>query len=302
MSDTSPDLTPEQGSPEPAVKKRTVRRTKSSAETPAESLADGHSAASAQEPSPAPRKRTVRKKEPETENKNEGEAPEKKTPVRRRAVKTVEEAPAEEASAKPRRGRPRKKPVEEVSDQAETPVPAADTAVKPVRRRSKKAVPMVEHEAGAPDSSAPVLAPQHSATSAESSSGEAEEKKPKVIRQRFVRKNRAQDAEGNPDAAPPAIRVVQEGAADLSDESSREPQRGNDQQRQRFDRNNQRNNDRFNKNRTNRPDNRNGNYNNKNGNGRFKNRRNGNFQDNPSPQNNAPVSYTHLTLPTIYTV
>ena len=43
MSDTSPDLTPEQGSPEPAVKKRTVRRTKSSAETPAESLVNAHS-------------------------------------------------------------------------------------------------------------------------------------------------------------------------------------------------------------------------------------------------------------------
>lgn len=45
MSDTSPDLVPEQGSPEPAVKKRTVRRTKSSAEAPAESLADAHSSA-----------------------------------------------------------------------------------------------------------------------------------------------------------------------------------------------------------------------------------------------------------------
>ena len=290
MSDTSPDLTPEQGSPESAVKKRTVRRTKSSAEAPAESLVDAHSSASAQESSPAPRKRTVRKKVPETEIKGERETkePEKKTSVRKRTAKAVEEVPAEEAPAKPRRGRPRKKPVEEVSDQAETPAPAAETAVKPVRRRSTKTVSAGEHEADAPDSSTPALAPQHSATSAESSSGEAEEKKPKVIRQRFVRKNRAQDAEGNPDAAPPAIRVVQEGAADLSDESSREPQRGNDQQRQRFDRNNQRNNDRFNKNRTNRPDNRNGNYNNKNGNGRFKNRRNGNFQDNPSPQNNAP--------------
>ena len=276
MSDTSPDLTPEQGSPEPAVKKRTVRRTKSSAETPAESLVNAHSSASAQESSPAPRKRTVRKKAPETEIKGERETkePEKKTSVRKRTAKAVEEVPAEEASAKPRRGRPRKKPVEEVSDQAETPVPAADTAVKPVRRRSKKAVPMVEHEAGAPDSSAPVLAPQHFAPPAEPPSGEAEEKKPKVIRQRFVRKSRVQDAEGNSDDASPAIKVVQEGAADLSDESSREPQRGNDQQRQRFDRNNQRNNDRFNKNRTNRPP--------------FNCRRNGNFQDNPSPQNNAP--------------
>ena len=73
MSDTSPDLTPEQGSPEPAVKKRTVRRTKSSAETPAESLVNAHSSASAQESSPAPRKRTVRKKAPETEIKGERE-------------------------------------------------------------------------------------------------------------------------------------------------------------------------------------------------------------------------------------
>ena len=120
MSDTSPDLTPEQGSPESAVKKRTVRRTKSSAEAPAESLVDAHSSASAQESSPAPRKRTVRKKVPETEIKGERETkePEKKTSVRKRTAKAVEEVPAEEAPAKPRRGRPRKKPVEEVSDQA----------------------------------------------------------------------------------------------------------------------------------------------------------------------------------------
>ena len=34
MSDTPPDLTPEQVSPEPAPKKRIIRKTKSAAEAP----------------------------------------------------------------------------------------------------------------------------------------------------------------------------------------------------------------------------------------------------------------------------
>ena len=69
---------------------------------------------------------------------------------------------------------------------------------------------------------------------------------PKVIRQRFVRKPREQEPEA--DASVPSIKVVQEGAADFSEDAAREPRRTNEPQRQRFDRQNRRNNnDRFNK-------------------------------------------------------
>ena len=65
MSDTPPDLTPEQVSPEPSPKKRIVRRAKSAAEAPAESHAAAEVSGTEQGSSPAPRKRTARKKVPE---------------------------------------------------------------------------------------------------------------------------------------------------------------------------------------------------------------------------------------------
>lgn len=290
MPDISPDLTPEQGSPEPAPKKRTVRKARSSAEAPAE-LQTGEGASPAgQEPAPAPRKRAVRKKAPDAEGERTAEAvPEKKAPARKRTVKAEEDSPAGEEAPKPRRGRPRKKPVDETAEQpGESPIPAAEAAVRPVRRRSVKTVASGDSESGGRDSSASVPpAPESSVSSGESSPEQTEERKPMVIRQRFVRKPRGQEAPGEAGSSSPAIKVVQEGAADFSGDESREPQKANDQQRQRFDRQNRRNNDRFNKNRNNvRQDNRGGN--NKNGNDRFKNRRNGNYQDSPAPQNNAP--------------
>lgn len=290
MPDISPDLTPEQGSPEPAPKKRTVRKARSSAEAPAELQTVEGASPAGQEPAPAPRKRAVRKKAPDVEGERTAEAvPEKKAPARKRTVKAEEDSPAGEEAPKPRRGRPRKKPVDETAEQpGESPVPAAEAAVRPVRRRSVKTVASGDSESGGRDSSASVLpAPESSVSSGESSPEQTEERKPMVIRQRFVRKPRVQEAPGEAGSSSPAIKVVQEGAADFSGDESREPQKANDQQRQRFDRQNRRNNDRFNKNRNNvRQDNRGGN--NKNGNDRFKNRRNGNYQDSPAPQNNAP--------------
>lgn len=290
MPDISPDLTPEQGSPEPAPKKRTVRKARSSAEAPAELQTVEGASPAGQEPAPAPRKRAVRKKAPDAEGERTAEAvPEKKAPARKRTVKAEEDSPAGEEASKPRRGRPRKKLVDETAEQpGESPVPAAEAAVRPVRRRSVKTVASGDSESGDRDSSASVPpAPESSVSSGESSPEQTEERKPMVIRQRFVRKPRVQEAPGEAGSSSPAIKVVQEGAADFSGDESREPQKANDQQRQRFDRQNRRNNDRFNKNRNNvRQDNRGGN--NKNGNDRFKNRRNGNYQDSPAPQNNAP--------------
>lgn len=290
MPDISPDLTPEQGSPEPAPKKRTVRKARSSAEAPAELQTVEGASPAGQEPAPAPRKRAVRKKAPDAEGERTAEAvPEKKAPARKRTVKAEEDSPAGEEAPKPRRGRPRKKLVDETAEQpGESPVPAAEAAVRPVRRRSVKTVASGDSESGDRDSSASVPpAPESSVSSGESSPEQTEERKPMVIRQRFVRKPRGQEAPGEAGSSSPAIKVVQEGAADFSGDESREQQKANDQQRQRFDRQNRRNNDRFNKNRNNvRQDNRGGN--NKNGNDRFKNRRNGNYQDSPAPQNNAP--------------
>lgn len=290
MPDISPDLTPEQGSPEPAPKKRTVRKARSSAEAPAELQTVEGASPAGQEPAPAPRKRAVRKKAPGAEGERTAEAvPEKKAPARKRTVKAEEDSPAGEEAPKPRRGRPRKKLVDETAEQpGESPVPAAEAAVRPVRRRSVKTVASGDSESGGRDSSASVpSAPESSVSSGESSPEQTEERKPMVIRQRFVRKPRGQEAPGEAGSSSPAIKVVQEGAADFSGDESREPQKANDQQRQRFDRQNRRNNDRFNKNRNNvRQDNRGSN--NKNGNDRFKNRRNGNYQDSPAPQNNAP--------------
>lgn len=290
MPDISPDLTPEQGSPEPAPKKRTVRKARSSAEAPAELQTVEGASPAGQEPAPAPRKRAVRKKAPDAEGERTAEAvPEKKAPARKRTVKAEEDSPAGEEAPKPRRGRPRKKLVDETAEQpGESPVPTAEAAVRPVRRRSVKTVASGDSESGGRDSSASVPpAPESSVSSGESSPEQTEERKPMVIRQRFVRKPRVEEAPGEAGSSSPAIKVVQEGAADFSGDESREPQKANDQQRQRFDRQNRRNNDRFNKNRNNvRQDNRGGN--NKNGNDRFKNRRNGNYQDSPAPQNNAP--------------
>lgn len=283
MPDISPDLTPEQGSPEPAPKKRTVRKARSSAEAPAELQTVEGASPAGQEPAPAPRKRAVRKKAPDAEGERTAEAvPEKKAPTRKRTVKAEEDSPAGEEAPKPRRGRPRKKLVDETAEQpGESPVPTAEAAVRPVRRRSVKTVASGDSESGGRDSSASVP------PAPESSPEQTEERKPMVIRQRFVRKPRVEEAPGEAGSSSPAIKVVQEGAADFSGDESREPQKANDQQRQRFDRQNRRNNDRFNKNRNNvRQDNRGGN--NKNGNDRFKNRRNGNYQDSPAPQNNAP--------------
>ncbi|PNC04712.1 transcription termination factor Rho [Akkermansia muciniphila] len=113
------------------------------------------------------------------------------------------------------------------------------------------------------------------------------EGRPRVIRQRFVRKPRAQEGGEDANGSAPSIKVVQEGAADLSADAARENHRGNEPQRQRFDRQNRRNNnnnDRFNKNRNNRQDGRNG----RNGNDRVKNRWNNNHQEGTAPQNNAP--------------
>lgn len=276
MSDTPPDLTPEHASPEPAPKKRTVRRVKSAAETPAAPKAAVDTSALEQASSPAPRKRTVRKKVPETEQGEAGgkEMPQKKV-ARKSGVETPEAEGPGEVPARPRRGRPRKKPVEEVAQTAaDTAAPLTEAPVKPVRRRIAKAV--------APDGEAvEAKEPPVSASSPESAPERSEGGRPRVIRQRFVRKPRVQGTETNAEA--PSIRVVQEGAADLSGDVSRGAQRGNEPQRQRFDRQNRRNNnDRFSKNRNSRPDGRNG----RNGNGPARNRWNNNQQEGAPAQNN----------------
>ena len=157
MSDTPPDLTPEQVSPEPSPKKRIVRRAKSAAEAPAESHAAAEVSGTEQGSSPAPRKRTARKKVPELagEGMESTDAPQKKS-----ARKSSAEIPAaegtEEAPAKPRRGRPRKKPVEEVPETAGSPdVPVTEAPVKPVRRRSAKTIALKTMPQRAPKQTLP---------------------------------------------------------------------------------------------------------------------------------------------------
>lgn len=287
MSDTPPDLTPEHGSPEPAPKKRTVRRVKSAAETPAEPQASGGSSALEQASSPAPRRRAVRKKAPEagSEESAAADVPQKKTVSRKNGTEASPAEGTDDAPAKPRRGRPRKKPVEDAVEPAgDTAVPRADAPVKPVRRRSVKAI---APESGPVEGNVPVAAsvpPEPAGGSGAPSSEQSEEGKPRVIRQRFVRKPRAQGSETAAEAPASSIRVVQEGAADLSGDVSRESQRANEPQRQRFDRQNRRNNnDRFNKNRNNRQDSRNG----RNGNGPARNRWNNNQQEGAPSQNNS---------------
>lgn len=287
MSDTPPDLTPEQVSPEPAPKKRVVRRIKAAAKTPAEPQVTAEVSGTEQDSSPAPRKRTARKKVPEAADAvMEGaEGPQKKAACNSSAAIPAAEG-TEEAPARPRRGRPRKKPVEEVPETAGSPVvPVTEASVKPVRRRSVKTVaPDGDAAEGAKaEAAAPMASAEPAAGAADSAPEQSEGGRPKVIRQRFVRKPRVQEPDA--DASAPAIKLVQEGAADFSGDAPRESRRTNEPQRQRFDRQNRRNgNDRFNKNRNNRQDGRYG----RNGNDRVKNRWNNNHQEGAPPQQHAP--------------
>ncbi|UQT46241.1 hypothetical protein M5E88_09005 [Akkermansia muciniphila] len=212
-------------------------------------------------------------------------------PGKKTSRKSSAEIPVEEAQdvpARPRRGRPRKKPVEEVPEtDGSAIVSGTEAAVKPVRRRAAKAVAPENGDSAGPEAEIAVhAAPAEPASdSSDSVPEQPAEGRPKVIRQRFVRKPREQEPEA--DASVPSIKVVQEGAADFSEDAAREPRRTNEPQRQRFDRQNRRNNnDRFNKNRNNRQDGRNG----RNGNDRVKNRWNNN-QEGGTPQNSAPVNW-----------
>lgn len=285
MSDTPPDLTPEQVSPEPAPKKRIIRKTKSAAEAPVKPQTAAEVSGTEQDSSPAPRKRTIRKKAVELadDGMESVDVPGKKTSRKSGAEIPVEEA--QEVPARPRRGRPRKKPVEEVPEtDGSTIASGTEAAVKPVRRRAAKAVAPENGDSAGPEAEIAVhAAPAEPASdSSDSVPEQPAEGRPKVIRQRFVRKPREQEPEA--DASVPSIKVVQEGAADFSEDAAREPRRTNEPQRQRFDRQNRRNNnDRFNKNRNNRQDGRNG----RNGNDRVKNRWNNN-QEGGTPQNSAP--------------
>ena len=285
MSDTPPDLTPEQVSPEPAPKKRVIRKTKSAAEAPVKPQTAAEVPGTEQDSSPAPRKRTIRKKVAELadDGMESVDVPGKKTSRKSSAEIPVEEA--QDVPARPRRGRPRKKPVEEVPEtDGSAIVSGTEAAVKPVRRRAAKAVAPENGDSAGPEAEIAVhAAPAEPASdSSDSVPEQPAEGRPKVIRQRFVRKPREQEPEA--DASVPSIKVVQEGAADFSEDAAREPRRTNEPQRQRFDRQNRRNNnDRFNKNRNNRQDGRNG----RNGNDRVKNRWNNN-QEGGTPQNSAP--------------
>lgn len=291
MSDTPPDLTPEQVSPEPASKKRMVRRAKSVTETSAEPQAAAEVPGPQQDSSAAPRKRTARKKVPETavEGAESADAPQKKV-VRKSSAEVPAAEGTEEAPVKPRRGRPRKKPVEEVPEISGSPDgPVTEAVVKPVRRRSTKIVASEGDavEGARAEAAVPMVPAEPAIAPAESAPEQLEGGRPKVIRQRFVRKPRGQEAGAEADVSAPSIKVVQEGAADFSGDSAREPYRTNEPQRQRFDRQNRRNNnnnDRFNKNRNNRQDGRNG----RNGNDRVKSRWNNNPQEGAAPQSNAP--------------
>ena len=249
MSDTPPDLTPEQVSPEPAPKKRIIRKTKSAAEAPVKPQTAAEVPGTEQDSSPAPRKRTIRKKVAELadDGMESVDMPGKKTSRKSSAEIPVEEA--QDVPARPRRGRPRKKPVEEVPEtDGSAIVSGTEAAVKPVRRRAAKAVAPENGDSAGPEAEIAVhAAPAEPASdSSDSVPEQPAEGRPKVIRQRFVRKPREQEPEA--DASVPSIKVVQEGAADFSEDAAREPRRTNEPQRQRFDRQNRRNNnDRFNK-------------------------------------------------------
>ena len=92
-------------------------------------------------------------------------------PQKKSARKSSAEIPAaegtEEAPAKPRRGRPRKKPVEEVPETAGSPdVPVTEAPVKPVRRRSAKTIaPEDDAAEGAKTDAAVSMAPAEPAAS-----------------------------------------------------------------------------------------------------------------------------------------
>ena len=250
------------------AQKRIIRKTKSAAEAPVKPQTAAEVPGTEQDSSPAPRKRTIRKKVAELadDGMESVDMPGKKTSRKSSAEIPVEEA--QDVPARPRRGRPRKKPVEEVPEtDGSAIVSGTEAAVKPVRRRAAKAVAPENGDSAGPEAEIAVhAAPAEPASdSSDSVPEQPAEGRPKVIRQRFVRKPREQEPEA--DASVPSIKVVQEGAADFSEDAAREPRRTNEPQRQRFDRQNRRNNnDRFNKNRNNRQDGRNG----RNGNDRVK--------------------------------
>ena len=208
MSDTPPDLTPEQVSPEPAPKKRIIRKTKSAAEAPVKPQTAAEVSGTEQDSSPAPRKRTIRKKAVELadDGMESVDVPGKKTSRKSGAEIPVEEA--QEVPARPRRGRPRKKPVEEVPEtDGSAVVSGTEAAVKPVRRRAAKAVAPENGDSAGPEAEIAVhAAPAEPAS--DSVPEQPAEGRPKVIRQRFVRKPREQEPEA--DASAPSIKVVQE--------------------------------------------------------------------------------------------
>ena len=224
MSDTPPDLTPEQVSPEPAPKKRIIRKTKSAAEAPVKPQTAAEVPGTATGFFPAPRKRTIRKKVAELadDGMESVDVPGKKTSRKSSAEIPVEEA--QDVPARPRRGRPRKKPVEEVPEtDGSAIVSGTEAAVKPVRRRAAKAVAPENGDSAGPEAEIAVhAAPAEPASdSSDSVPEQPAEGRPKVIRQRFVRKPREQEPEA--DASVPSIKVVQEGAADFSEDAAREP-------------------------------------------------------------------------------
>lgn len=216
MSDTPPDLTPEQVSPEPAPKKRIIRKTKSAAEAPVKPQTAAEVPGTEQDSSPAPRKRTIRKKVAELadDGMESVDVPGNKTSRKSSAEIPVEEA--QDVPARPRRGRPRKKPVEEVPEtDGSAIVSGTEAAVKPVRRRAAKAVAPENGDSAGPEAEIAVhAAPAEPASdSSDSVPEQPAEGRPKVIRQRFVRNPREQEPEA--DASVPSIKVVQEGAADF---------------------------------------------------------------------------------------
>ena len=200
MSDTPPDLTPEQVSPEPAPKKRIIRKTKSAAEAPVKPQTAAEVPGTEQDSSPAPRKRTIRKKVAELadDGMESVDMPGKKTSRKSSAEIPVEEA--QDVPARPRRGRPRKKPVDEVPETDGSAIASGtEAAVKPVRRRVAKAVAPENGDSAGPEAEIAVhAAPAEPASdSSDSVPEQPAEGRPKVIRQRFVRKPREQEPEAD---------------------------------------------------------------------------------------------------------
>lgn len=289
MSDTPPDLTPEQVSPAARRPKTYYPQNQSAAEAPVKPQTAAEVPGTEQDSSPAPRKRTIRKKVAELadDGMESVDVPGKKTSRKSSAEIPVEEA--QDVPARPRRGRPRKKPVEEVPEtDGSAIVSGTEAAVKPVRRRAAKAVAPENGDSAGPEAEIAV----HAAPARAGfrffrfCSGAARRRQAEGYSPEICEETEGTGAGGG--CFPfPSIKVVQEGAADFSEDAAREPRRTNEPQRQRFDRQNRRNNnDRFNKNRNNRQDGRNG----RNGNDRVKNRWNNN-QEGGTPQNSAPVNW-----------